>query len=352
MASNMLRGGKNIYGAQCLQGNWAEERHEPGQQVATTMKAQQLPPSTAKTWSQTSSMYGEDKKEEMAKVTQTTVNDSWMSYQKADPDMYVTTSHGHFHAPNDRSVVAQFRKAVLKHGGAAALHTLNRLFIRLDQNRDRELSLEEMEKGLRQFGMVNLKKQDLQQMLQVLDRNLNGTISFNEFVAGVRGQISERREELIAMAFRVLDKTGDGVVTMEDVSEAYNVDFDPDVLAGRTKPDAAVSMFLSQFDTAEKDGIVTQEEFLEHYRSVSASIPDDEYFELMIRNAWHIPGGEGWCENTANLRVLVYFVDGRQEVVMVENDLGLDPKDKKAIRKRLDQQGVKGISEIQTSTAA
>ena len=28
---------------------------------------------------------------------------------------------------------------------------------------------------------------------------------------------------------------------------------------------------------------------------VSASIDDDDYFELMIRNAWHIPGGQGQC---------------------------------------------------------
>ena len=38
---------------------------------------------------------------------------------------------------------------------------------------------------------------------------------------------------------------------------------------------------------------------------MSASIDLDDYFELMIRNAWHIPGGEGWCANTANKRVLV-----------------------------------------------
>jgi hypothetical protein len=34
----------------------------------------------------------------------------------------------------------------------------------------------------------------------------------------------------------------------------------------------------------------------------------------MIRNAWHISGGEGWCENTTNLRVLVTHSDGRQTV--------------------------------------
>ena len=38
----------------------------------------------------------------------------------------------------------------------------------------------------------------------------------------------------------------------------------------------------------EKDGKVTPEEFIEYYANVSGSIDCDDYFELMMRNAWHI----------------------------------------------------------------
>jgi hypothetical protein len=72
--------------------------------------------------------------------------------------------------------------------------------------------------------------------------------------------------------------------------------------------------FLDTFDGDVKDGKVTPAEFLEYYESVSASIDLDDYFELMMRNAWHISGGEGWCANSSNMRVLVTHTDGRQTV--------------------------------------
>ena len=38
----------------------------------------------------------------------------------------------------------------------------------------------------------------------------------------------------------------------------------------------------------------------------------------MIRNAWHLAGGEGWAENTSIPRHLVTDAQGNQKVVMAE----------------------------------
>jgi hypothetical protein len=66
--------------------------------------------------------------------------------------------------------------------------------------------------------------------------------------------------------------------------------------------------FLDTFDN-QIDGVgkVTPEDFIKYYTKVSASIEQDDYFELMIRNAWHIEG-------SSNRRVLVNHIDGRQTV--------------------------------------
>jgi len=47
------------------------------------------------------------------------------------------------------------------------------------------------------------------------------------------------------------------------------------------------------------DHIVTYDEFTEYYNNISASIDNDEYFALMMNNAWKINDGDrtygkGW----------------------------------------------------------
>jgi len=67
---------------------------------------------------------------------------------------------------------------------------------------------------------------------------------------------------------------------------------------------------MGVWETHKKDGIVTIEEFEDYYKDISASIDNDDYFELMIRNAWHIAGGEGQAANTSIKRVLKTNPDG------------------------------------------
>jgi hypothetical protein len=98
--------------------------------------------------------------------------------------------------------------------------------------------------------------------------------------------------------------------------------------------------FLDTFDQGEKDGKITPDEFIRYYGNVSASIDDDDYFELMIRNAWHISGGEGWCANSTCRRVLVTHEDGSQTVEEIKNDIGMKADDKTAMMSNLNNQGI------------
>jgi hypothetical protein len=86
-----------------------------------------------------------------------------------------------------------------------------------------------------------------------------------------------------------------------------------------------ILQFLDTFDVGGVvDGKVTQEEFINYYTNIGASIDNDDYFELMIRNAWHISGGKGAAANSANRRVLVTDAQGNESVQEIKHDMGLN----------------------------
>lgn len=108
----------------------------------------------------------------------------------------------------------------------------------------------------------------------------------------------------------MLDKDGSGQVTLKDIELAYDTSFHPDFQSGTKTKTQILTEFMSVWETHKKDHVVTFEEFCDYYKDVGASISDDDYFELMIRNAWHLDGGKGQYENTSIKRVLKTNQDG------------------------------------------
>jgi Ca2+-binding EF-hand superfamily protein len=180
----------------------------------------------------------------------------------------------------------------------------------MDNNGDKHLDKYEFEWGMRESGHA-LSPLDMERLFKFFDKNRDGRVSYDEFLRALRGDLNERRAGLVRLAYAKLDRNGDQTVNIEDMRIAYDTSFHPDVKAGRKTPDQVLQEFMSQWDTIKADGIVSLEEFMDYYSDVSASVDRDDEFELMIRNAWHIAGGEGWCENTTIPRHLEVGPDGK-----------------------------------------
>lgn len=119
-------------------------------------------------------------------------------------------------------------------------------------------------------------------------------MDYDELLYHLRGELNDFRRGLVNQAFQKLDRTGDGRVDINDIRGLYNGKNHPDVRIGKKTEDEILCEFLDTFEAHhgivcpnDRDHIVTLEEFVEYYKHVSASIEDDRYFELMIRNAWN-----------------------------------------------------------------
>jgi hypothetical protein len=102
-------------------------------------------------------------------------------------------------------------------------------------------------------------------------------------------ELNEVRETIVLMAFQKLDKNGSGEITIDDLKGVYDCSKHPAVKNGSKTEDDVLGEFLAKFEVKPiKDGIVSWDEFLTYYKNMSADIPHDDYFVLLLRRAWQI----------------------------------------------------------------
>lgn len=172
--------------------------------------------------------------------------------------------------------------------GSSGIKGLGRLFKMMDDDQSRSIDMKEFKKGIRDYG-IDLEPDEVIQMFDEFDRDGSGTIDFDEFLIKLRPPMSRSRKALIQKAFRKLDRTGDGEITVEDLYGVYDASHHPKYVSGEWTEDQVFLKFLENFDTpGEPDGIVTYDEFTNYYAGVSASIDNDIYFDVMMRKAWKL----------------------------------------------------------------
>ena len=152
---------------------------------------------------------------------------------------------------------------------------------------------------------MNFDKEEMVRLCNIFDQNGDGVIDYDEFLYGIRGEMNQFRKDICMKAFKVMDKDRSGVIDISDIKGVYNAKKHPDVIAGKKTEDEVLIEFLDTFDVHHgihkddpKDGNVTPDEWIEYYNTVSMSIDDDAYFELMMNNTWNLDNSrvsrKGW----------------------------------------------------------
>jgi len=152
---------------------------------------------------------------------------------------------------------------------------------------------------------VQISERDVERLFNIFDRNRSGTIDYDEFLRGVRGEMNSYRRGLSEKAFKIMDKDRSGTLNIDDIKGVYNGKMHPDVKSGKKTEDEILGEFLDTFEMHyslnhenSKDRQITLAEWIEYYNNVSMSIDEDKYFEAMMNAAWNLDNSritkKGW----------------------------------------------------------
>lgn len=171
--------------------------------------------------------------------------------------------------------------------GAVGIKGIGRLFRIADDDSSNSIDLHnELPKLMNDIGVI-LNKTELTELIRLLDRNGDGTISYDEFLYQMAPPLSEERIKWINKAFDKLDVDGSGVVSIADLEAVHNPSSSQLVRMGKTTANQIFANLLSSYDS-DADGTITRDEFIDYYREISPSIDTDEYFATMMQNAWKL----------------------------------------------------------------
>ena len=140
-----------------------------------------------------------------------------------------------------------------------------------------------------------MSPEECRKLFDLFDINGDDSISYDELMRSVIVEMSPIRKALVKKAFDKLDDNKNGILELDDIKRFYNAKQHPDVKARKKTEDEVLGEFIDTFELHhslkhpdQKDRKITPKEFQEYYNNVSASIDNDQYFELMITNAWNL----------------------------------------------------------------
>ena len=164
---------------------------------------------------------------------------------------------------------------------------MGRSFRIMDDNGDRKLDKQEFYWGIKDMG-VNISKREAEILVDALDTDQSGSVNYNEFLVGIRGNPNEKRQCVIDQAFCKFDHDGSGAITSADLAPVYNCKFHPKVQSGEMTAQEVFTEFLSSFGDKNGDGQITKAEWNDYYAAVSSSIDNDDHFCNLMRAAWKL----------------------------------------------------------------
>ena len=189
---------------------------------------------------------------------------------------------------------------ILFQRGPRGIMALKRTFMLLDENSDKKISFAEFEKMFKRYRF-NLSQIEINNLFNYFDQDKSGFIDYSEFLKGITGELNNFRKNILRQVFQKLDKDETGFIKVKTLRESYDPKGHPLVRQGKRSEDEILGEFIDILEyhfnllnekNEENEDIneikIDFEEFCEFYKTISVSIEEDKYFEIMVLSEWDI----------------------------------------------------------------
>lgn len=209
----------------------------------------------------------------------------------------------------------------------------------------------ELQQGLEDASIV-ISPPECVALVRWFDKTGSGTADVDVLVRDLRGALNDRREQIVRSVYKMLESlcTGDDLITLDFLARLVDINELPAVKSGSVQAAAALAAFTEQWDVRCLDAFISLETFLSFFGDASFEEKEDNLFELMMRNVWHLSGGNGKSMNSSCRCVRVVHLNGRITKEKIRNDIAMRLMGKNAeeafMRSNLAQQGIKDVKTI------
>ena len=155
---------------------------------------------------------------------------------------------------------------------------------------DKTIDLNSFYSSLKDFN-ISINLNDLTKFFNYIDKTKSNKVPTETILEVIRGNLSEKRKNLIEYTFSLIDKDKMGRVPINIIRSLYNCKLHPDVYVGVKKEEDIYKEFCYTFDMYcnlyNINEYMTYEQFVNYYWGISASILDDNYFEDILNGVWN-----------------------------------------------------------------
>ena len=177
--------------------------------------------------------------------------------------------------------------------GLLNLINIESRFRELDEENAQELDIKLFTQICTEFDF-GLTSEEIEELFISFDKDERGMINYDDFIRVLRGELNEKRKNLIQNVFKHLDIDNKGYLTIDELLNIYQPKYSYEYSQEKKSEEESMTIFeqslkgnhkyLNGDDASVKN--IDIEEFEDFYESVSMMIPEDDLFKDIVLKTW------------------------------------------------------------------